>query len=95
MKNEHRTEPREPIELPLQMDDGASAVTRDISATGLFFETDSEQRVGNLINFEINLDTPDGPMKLKAQGQIVRIESQGGRTGVGVKLLESRLEAVG
>lgn len=94
MKNEHRTEPREPINLPLQMDDGVSAMTRDISATGLFFETDSEQRVGNLINFEINLDTPGGPMKLKALGQIVRLESHGSRTGVGVRLLNSRLEAV-
>ena len=94
MKSEHRTEPREPVNLPLQLGSGVSAVTRDISASGLFFETDSEQRVGNLINFEINLDTPGGPLKLKALGQIVRIESQGSRTGVGVKLLESRLEAV-
>lgn len=94
MKNEHRTEPREPIKLPLQLDDGVSAMTRDISATGLSFETDSEQRVGNLINVEINLDTPGGPMKLKALGQIVRIESHGSRTGVGVRLLSSRLEAV-
>lgn len=94
MKDEHRTEPREAVNLPLKLGDGVSAVTRDISATGLFFETSSKQRVGNLIDFEIDFDTPGGPMKLKAQGQIVRIESHGGRTGVGVKLLSSRLEAV-
>ena len=95
MKNELRTEPRQPVNLPLKLGDGVSAVTRDISASGLFFETSSEQRVGNLIDFEIDLDTPGGPMKLKAHGQIVRIESHGSRTGVGVKLLSSRLEAVG
>jgi hypothetical protein len=47
-----------------------------------------------LIDFEIELDTPGGPMKFKAQGQIVRIEPLGGRAGVGVKLLASRLVPV-
>jgi len=60
----------------------------------LYFETDSEQQVGRLIDFEIELDTPGGPMKFKARGQIVRIESLGGRAGVGVKLLASRLVPV-
>lgn len=92
MKNEHRIEPREQVSLSLQLVDGVNGVTRDISASGLFFETDSEQRVGSLIAFEIELDTPGGPMKLKAKGQIVRILSRGSKTGVGVKLLDSRLE---
>lgn len=95
MTPEHRTEPREPIKLPLQMSDGMNAVTRDISATGLFIEMDSTRQVGGLINLEIELDTPGGPMKLKAQGQIMRIERRAERTGVGVKLLNSRLEPVG
>lgn len=94
MENEHRIEPREQLGLPLQLGGGGKGLTRDISASGLFFETDSEQRVGGLIDFEIELDTPGGPMKLKAQGQIVRIELQAGKTGVGVKLLASRLEPV-
>lgn len=94
MRNECRAEPREKLTLPLRMDDEVAAVTRDISATGIFFETRSEQRVGNLIHFEIKLETPAGAMTLKAVGQIVRIESDGDRTGVGVKLLESRLEPV-
>ena len=94
MENKKRTEAREQVSLPLKLDGGLSAVTRDISASGLFFEIDREQRVGNLIDIEIDLDTPGGPMKLKAQGRIVRIESHGSRTGVGVKLLSSRLEPV-
>jgi len=94
MGNEYRTEAREQVSLPLKLDGGLGAVTRDISASGLFFETSSEQQVGNLIDVEIDLDTPSGPMKLKAQGQIVRIESHGRRIGVGVKLLSSRLVPV-
>ena len=49
MENENRTEKREQISLPLKLDDGLSAVTLDINASGFFFETEAEQRVGNLI----------------------------------------------
>ena len=94
MKDAYRTEPREQVTLSLQLIGGGNGVTRDISASGLYFETDSEQQVGSLIDFEIELDTPGGPMKFKAQGQIVRIEPLGGRTGAGVKLLASRLVPV-
>ncbi len=94
MEKEHRIEPRQAADLTLKLDSGVSASLRDISASGLFFETTSAQCVGDLVNIEIDLDTPGGPMKLKAQGQIVRIEAHGDRTGVGVKLLTSRLEAV-
>ena len=94
MEQEHRIEPRQPADLPLKLDSGVSAVLRDVSASGLFFETTSVQHVGDVLNIEIDLDTPGGPMKLKAQGQIVRLEAHGDRTGVAVKLLTSRLEAV-
>ena len=94
MQNENRTEAREQISLPLKLDDGLNAVTLDISASGLFFETDAEQRLGNLIDVEIDLDTPSGPIKFKAQGKIMRIASHGSRMGVGVELLSSRLEPV-
>jgi hypothetical protein len=94
MKGTYRIEPREQVTLALQLIGGGNGVTRDISASGLYFETDSELQVGSLIDLEIELDTPGGPMKFKAQGQIVRIEPQGGRTGAGVKLLASRLVPV-
>ena len=94
MKDAPRIEPREQVTLSLQLIGGGNGVTRDISASGLYFETDSEQQVGNLIDFEIELDTPGGPMKFKAQGQIVRVEQQDGRAGLGVKLLASRLVPV-
>ena len=94
MKGTYRIEPREQVTLSLQLIGGGNGVTRDISASGLYFETDSKQQVGSLIDVEIELDTPGGPMKFKAQGQIVRIEPLGGRTGAGVKLLASRLVPV-
>jgi hypothetical protein len=94
MKTTSRTELREPISLLLQLAGGSDGVTRDVSASGVYFETSSEQQVGDLIAFEIELDTSIGPMKFIAQAQIVRIEPQGKRTGIGVRLLASRLLVV-
>lgn len=94
MFKEHRIEPRERIALPLNLGNGGQGMTRDISASGLFFETDREQRVGGLIEFEIEFDRIDGLMKFKAQGQIVRIEPRGDKTGAALKFLVTRLEPV-
>jgi len=94
MFKENRIEPRERIALPLNLENGGQAMTRDISASGLFFETDREQRVGGLIEFEIEFDRVGGLMKLKAQGQIVRIEPRAGKTGAALKFLVTRLEPV-
>lgn len=95
MNREQRIEPREQATLALHLANGNDAVSHNISPSGVYFETDKEQQLGSLIDFEIEFDTPGGPMKFKAQGHIVRINPQGDRTGVGVKLLSNRLEAVG
>lgn len=94
MFTEHRSEPRECIALPLQFENGSQGMTRDISASGLFFETDREQRVGSLIDLEIEFDWLSGRMKFKAQCEIVRIEPRGDKTGAALKFLVSRLEPV-
>jgi hypothetical protein len=92
MSKDARSEHRETMALPMTLRDGGYGVTRDISASGLFFLTDAEQALGGTVDFEIDLELPGGPVKLVAQGQIVRIERRGRKTGVGVKLLQSRLE---
>lgn len=93
MKDMHRTEFREKINLPVRLVGGGKGVTKDISATGLFFQTDNEQRMGGLVEVEIELDSPGGPMKLKAWGQIVRVEHQAGKTGMAMHFENSRLVA--
>jgi len=91
---EHRIEPRERISLPLRLGNGSQGITRDISASGLFFETDREQQVGSLVDFEIEFDRLGGLMKFKAQGKIVRIEPRADKTGAALKFLVSRLESM-
>ena len=47
-----------------------------------------------MFSFTVELDTPGGKMRLKRQGEIVRIEPRDKRVGVAVKITESTLEPV-
>lgn len=89
---EQRLAPRERLSLPLKLGDGSHAVTRDISATGLFFEMEGEHLLGGLVDFEMHL--LEARVKFTSSGEIIRIEHWAGKTGVAVRLLAPRLEAV-
>jgi hypothetical protein len=92
MLSEHRLSPREPLALPVVLEGGQSGVTRNISASGVLFEIDQAQQVDSVVDFEILLDTPEGPLRLVAHGKVVRIDTRDGRTRVAVTLIDSRLE---
>jgi PilZ domain len=79
--------------LPVSLDRGAG-ITRDVSTSGVFFETDVNYTPGSEISFSIELNGPAGKLMLKCQGQIVRVEDRGGKVGVAAKIIESRLETV-
>jgi hypothetical protein len=89
---EQRLEPREPLALPLQLGDGCSAVTRDISASGMYLQIDGLHPLRGLVVFEMHL--AGARMKFTAEGEIVRIEHRGGSTGVAVRLRASRLHPI-
>jgi hypothetical protein len=87
---EQRLEPREALALPLKLGDGCSAVTRNISASGMYLQITGLHSMTGLVVFEMHL--ADVRMKFTAQGEIVRIEHREGNTGVAVKLHAPRLE---
>lgn len=93
MKKELRSEVRERIALPLSAGDGVGGATRDISASGLFFELNSDAPLGSEVDFTIELTLADRTFALKGHGDIVRIEKHAGRTGLAVRIQASRLEA--
>ena len=72
----------------------ATATTRDVSASGVFFEIDASYALGSVIEFTVELDTPGGKMMLKCEGEIVRIEPRGTRVGVAVRIVNSALQPV-
>lgn len=67
-------------------------MTRDISATGLFFVMDGWHAPQGPLEFELQL--AEFAMKFTAAGEIVRIEHRDGRTGVAVRLVNPRLDLI-
>jgi hypothetical protein len=90
MANHLRAEDREDAALPLYLADGCNCITRDVSTSGVYFESDEEQRVGSEIDFSIDFDSPTGPLNLKCRGTVLRTERRGERIGTAVKILQSR-----
>ena len=84
---------RVPAAQPVHLDQG-TGITRDVSASGVFFETDVNYAAGSEISFSIEIDGPVGKMMLRCQGQIVRVEQRDGKLGVAAKIIESRLEPI-
>ena len=69
-RKDKRREERVSASLPVAMA-SAKGITRDVSASGVFFETDAAYGVGSPIRFVLNLDTPWGKVMFKCQGKIV------------------------
>ena len=90
MSEQHRIEEREVAALTLHLEEGLRGTTRDVSTSGVYFESDANQAVGSVIDFTIDFDTPSGPLHLKCHGEVVRSERHGGRIGAAVKILHSR-----
>jgi Tfp pilus assembly protein PilZ len=89
---EQRREERVAAELPVELG-SAQGITKNVSATGIFFETDTAYSIGGTVDFAVELATPGGKMKMRCRGEIVRIEPREARVGVAVKITESMLVA--
>jgi len=74
--------------LPVQIGKAHQGLTRDVSASGAFFETDASYRVGSVVRFAINLETPWGPARFDYRGRIVRLERHDGTLGVAVRFTD-------
>ena len=89
---EKRKEERMSVTRPVRLD-RAAGITRNISASGVFFEAEADYAVGRKILFAIELDGPQGEkLELITRGEIVRVEPRGGKVGVAVKIVASKLE---
>ena len=92
LEMEKRKEERMSVMRPVRLD-RAAGLTRNISASGVFFEADADYALGSKIIFAIELDGPQGQkLELITRGEIVRVEPRGGKVGVAVKIVASKLE---
>jgi len=78
--------------IPVHIEGGGEGETRNLSAQGLFFVTDSKIEPGNQLRFTIEFASAAGTFHLDCVAEIVRVESQEGKIGVGARIIESRLE---
>ena len=78
--------------LPVLIGKAHQGLTRDVSASGAFFETDASYRVGSVVRFAINLDTPWGPAQFDYRGKIVRLERHDGTVGVAVRFTDDEAQ---
>jgi hypothetical protein len=94
MSIERRTEPRQVVELAVRLSDGKRALTRDVSRSGLFLETDREVRLSELVDLEIALDTGWGELAFQTRAEVVRMEGGARGPGIGMRFIRSQLAPV-
>ena len=70
----------------------ARGVTRDVSASGVYFEASAALETGSMIDFSVEFDSPNGKMLIRCSGEVVRRENLGDRVGVAVRLTDSKME---
>lgn len=92
MKRKHKDARKQPrLGATLRVKLGRiSGVTRDVSASGVFFETDAAYAVGSKIHFEIKLDTPWGEAMCDCNGRIVRVQRHDGSVGIAVQFSDAK-----
>ncbi len=84
---ERRQGLRYPIELPVEVEQAAGR-TRDISISGIYFETEGtfspETQIELTLLWEPTL--LGTPMRIKCKGQVVRVERHEGKLGVAIAI---------
>ena len=69
------------LALPVQLKNGAG-MTRNISTSGIFFETESAYSIGDMIRLFLNFEHES----LQCEARVVRLEPRNGQFGVAVEL---------
>jgi hypothetical protein len=91
---ERRQSPRYPVNLHVELG-RTGATTRDMSASGVFFDTREPCVAGAPIRFALVLARVDPvrPLRLECAGRVVRVESRGDLFGVAAVITSCRVES--
>jgi hypothetical protein len=84
---DRRSARRYTVALPLSWAAGQT-LTRDVSESGVFFETDVPVLAHSPIRFALVLghSDPEGRFVVECEGMVVRVESRSARLGVAVHI---------
>lgn len=75
-------------ELPVEIG-GIQGLTRNISASGIYFETEMAQEPGSRVHFTVEVNVRGEKLKLVCEGEVVRIDRKDGTVGIAAKLMNS------
>lgn len=89
----NRKEHRYQATMQMEME-GGSGVTRDLSVSGVYFETELSFAAGNSIEFTILFDeySVGKPKRMNCRGKIVRVEKKRAKIGVAAEILSFAFE---
>ncbi|MDH3314823.1 MAG: PilZ domain-containing protein [Gammaproteobacteria bacterium] len=90
---EKRRDKRIDVALPVILDK-ATGVTRDVSASGVFFWISGMYALGDSISFSMGRKTESGKFMLKCRGDVLRVEPRGNEVGVAVRMTQPVVEPV-
>ncbi|OIP17067.1 MAG: hypothetical protein AUK51_08860 [Comamonadaceae bacterium CG2_30_59_20] len=68
---------------------GSPGVTRNISATGVYFETSAEPASGAKVSFTVDVLVNGESLKMVCSGEVVRVDRKDALVGIAVKLANS------
>jgi len=75
-------------ELPLHMN-GVDGLTKNVSATGVYFETTALAEPGSKVSFVVEVLINGQNVNMVCAGQVVRVDHKDDKVGVAVKLSSS------
>ena len=88
-----KREPRIETKLPVKLGD-MDGLTVNISASGVFFEMEKDQKEGSIIKFNVELNTPGGPFLLACQARVVRVQEINGRYGIATQIISQEFQSL-
>jgi len=88
---ERRRAIRLPMALPVELEEGAG-ITRDLSLSGVFFETEQPFSSKEPITFTLVFEgmSWSRSIRLECEGQVVRVEPSNGKVGVAATISSYR-----
>lgn len=83
-----RTTERFATRLPIEIG-RIPGLTCDISATGIYFETETLPMPSSLLLLVVEVTVGGEKMKLRCDGEVVRVDQKAGKLGIAAKFIHS------
>ena len=92
--DERRRAPRSRVALPVQIDGADFGTSLDISAVGLFVQTDRPLELSDTLDVSVAVNewATEGGFRIQGQGRVVRIDTEGARAGIALEVVWSEIE---